>query len=345
MKRDYYLDFLRGIAALNIIIIHTAFWSGEGYVPTIIKNLTLLLDVPFFFFLSGWSSTYSKSIRRLNGLAEIQKKYIFFLIIYTLLLSIFSKEDISALNFIYNLFYINNINSKLFPVVMGSIWFMPVYFTVSCIFIENYLEKQTSNLKYLYLLIFFFIGFIYTQLGYNFFNISINILFYSFFYTLGIISRNYKVDKLIKLVIIIVIDILLIIFFKHIFGIKNIVIQNLKFPPHILYLLISMISVFIAMYFKGKIVIKKSNCISKIGKNAIFYYFAQGISSSLIIFIVNKINYIWYFKFLIIVCVNIVATIIIAELLSLIYKFTINLISKFNKIKICFNLFEKDTIN
>lgn len=49
MKRDYYLDFLRGIAALNIIIIHTAFWSGEGYVPTIIKNLTLLLDVPFFF--------------------------------------------------------------------------------------------------------------------------------------------------------------------------------------------------------------------------------------------------------------------------------------------------------
>ena len=41
-KRNYNIDFLRGIATISIIIIHTAFWSGTEYLPSWVSNLTLL---------------------------------------------------------------------------------------------------------------------------------------------------------------------------------------------------------------------------------------------------------------------------------------------------------------
>lgn len=31
--RNNYIDFLRGIAAIGIIAIHTAFWGGQSYTP------------------------------------------------------------------------------------------------------------------------------------------------------------------------------------------------------------------------------------------------------------------------------------------------------------------------
>lgn len=51
LKRDYYINFLRESAAINIIIIHTAFWSGRSYVPTIVQSIALLIDV--LLFLAG----------------------------------------------------------------------------------------------------------------------------------------------------------------------------------------------------------------------------------------------------------------------------------------------------
>ena len=77
--RDCYLDFLRGVAAVNIIFIHTAFWSGTAYVPVVIQTLTLILDVPFFFFLSGWSFTYTRSFTKsVRSIFLTYMKYVFF---------------------------------------------------------------------------------------------------------------------------------------------------------------------------------------------------------------------------------------------------------------------------
>ena len=38
---------------VNIVLIHTAFWSGQQYIPYWFSNLILLVDVPVFFFLAG----------------------------------------------------------------------------------------------------------------------------------------------------------------------------------------------------------------------------------------------------------------------------------------------------
>ena len=97
-ERNNYIDFLRGIASIGIIAIHTAFWSGQSYTPEWFWNLTLLLDVPFFFYLSGWASSYKKSdIKKLvkvyltygvNGYFLFQRYqcFVFFLIFFRFLL-------------------------------------------------------------------------------------------------------------------------------------------------------------------------------------------------------------------------------------------------------------------
>ena len=53
--RNHYIDLLKGLAALNIVFIHTVFNSGFNYVPDWVRTLSLAVDVPFFFFLSGWA--------------------------------------------------------------------------------------------------------------------------------------------------------------------------------------------------------------------------------------------------------------------------------------------------
>ena len=64
-SRDHCLDFLRGLAAISIIFIHTAYHSGDWYVPENVRTIALLLDVPFFMFLTGWSTYYSCNLQRL----------------------------------------------------------------------------------------------------------------------------------------------------------------------------------------------------------------------------------------------------------------------------------------
>ena len=54
-ERDHYVDFVRGLCALSVVFIHTVFWSGYSYVPEYVRNLSLMFDVPVFFFLAGCS--------------------------------------------------------------------------------------------------------------------------------------------------------------------------------------------------------------------------------------------------------------------------------------------------
>ena len=53
LKRDSAIDFSRGIVVISIIFIHTTFMSGVFYVPNFFRQMSLLLDVPAFFFISG----------------------------------------------------------------------------------------------------------------------------------------------------------------------------------------------------------------------------------------------------------------------------------------------------
>jgi surface polysaccharide O-acyltransferase-like enzyme len=53
-ERDLFVDSFKGLVILWVIHIHTVFWTGYYYLPDSIRQMSLLIDVPIFFFISGY---------------------------------------------------------------------------------------------------------------------------------------------------------------------------------------------------------------------------------------------------------------------------------------------------
>ena len=53
-RRIQSIDVWKGITILSVLNLHTVFWSGSIYLPNWFAWLSLLLDVPVFFFISGF---------------------------------------------------------------------------------------------------------------------------------------------------------------------------------------------------------------------------------------------------------------------------------------------------
>lgn len=84
----------------------------------------------------------------------------------------------------------------------------------------------------------------------------------------------------------------------------------------------SLISIILIMSLKGRIdQVATNKYICRIGKNAIWFYYTQGIGASILYFIRDYIPEIyWFVKWLILGVVNIVITILLAELILALYK-------------------------
>ncbi|MGD9782345.1 MAG: acyltransferase family protein [Kiritimatiellia bacterium] len=52
--RDAYVDFVRGLLLLSVIHIHTVYWSLLTYIPDGVRHAAYLVDIPIFFFISGY---------------------------------------------------------------------------------------------------------------------------------------------------------------------------------------------------------------------------------------------------------------------------------------------------
>ena len=110
------------------------------------------------------------------------------------------------------------------------------------------------------------------------------------------------------------------IFAAYLQGLPIYDLQSAKFPPSIEYGFASLISVVIAKFFDGKYT-AKNDFIEHIGRNAIFYYFGQGIGSSVNYFVVNMINLNnWIIKWILTYVINVIVTIFVAEVLALMYS-------------------------
>jgi hypothetical protein len=91
--------------------------------------------------------------------------------------------------------------------------------------------------------------------------------------------------------------------------------NKMKFPPKLLYIFWSSFSLLTLLVLYNRLKIEKNNFITYIGKNAIFYYFAQGMSSSLVYFAVVPLQDAlpWGLLLQIIFALNICLAILIAE--------------------------------
>lgn len=339
MERDQSLDFFRGVAALNIIAIHTAFWSGGSYVPKWFQMITLLLDVPFFFFLAGWSFGYCSSIRKsIHNLLETWRKWIGYITVLAVVCLIFNLNGIiDIVDYIKNIFFF--VSFEQFSAIRGSIWFMPVYIKVTLVIsimvkvIFHYCNSDEISIKSLkLLLLLLFIGYTYTVFGGSVFFISAEFFFYAIFYMIGYLTRNIKLNKF-KALVLIVLAIILEIFSANVLAIDWKDLQLAKFPPTFIYMMASFIFVIVAIAVRP--MLKKNRChfIQHIGRNALYYYFAQGIGTSLLVIIVNLLgNILWPLKWGICFAINVGITIVIAESYRLLYeKIIVRFIKLFEK--------------
>lgn len=339
MKRDLYIDFAKGIATLSIIFIHTAFWSGQYYIPTEIRVLSLVFDVPIFFILSGITSgnDIQKTLYRLLKLQITYMIFVTFLFFLDYFFKVFGLNVFSLtwLQEFYSNFgskyvpqSISNIpqwqnlgnwyvhqytNADTFPVVMGSFWYLKVYYilTVLGVLILKFFPRH----------IYWFIA---LCLGLTaLFNIfphyypSGQVGYVALYLAVFLIGHQLKGKKIPTKWIPVLYGSLAVLLFGlfYIYGKDTFYLMNKqKFPPKLAYILWSIFSLLTVMVLYNRLKIEKDNVINYIGRNAIFFYFAQGMSSSLVYFIVvplqDQIN--WVLLMLVIYAINVLLAIVIA---------------------------------
>ena len=323
MKRDLSIDFYRGLGVISVIFIHTVFWSGQEYTPQILKSFVLLLDVPFFFFISGQTARLQKKSEKIiKGLMVLWEKWIFFLFFTEGVCLIFRLEGI--LNFrdlVNNVFFLVSIPG--FPVIKGSIWFLRVYFkvifivTIFMIVLKKIFDEETIDTYIRYSMALCFLGLV-IQAVYDSTDDRLSyLLFYIFFYLFGYVTLKTQLNGR-QFAVLLIVTVAVMKLSAYIFGKSLVNLQDVKFPPHVVYLFASLFGIWLALFFKNKI---KYGIVGKmvlwVGQQSIWFYFAQGISSSLLYSLEAKmeIKY-WFVKLGVFFGTNLVMAVMLAFLLS-----------------------------
>ena len=165
-----------------------------------------------------------------------------------------------------------------------------------------------------------FLGLLYSYWTGSFFRLSSNTLFYLFFFFLGAACKDLRIRKFKTIMFFCIADIAVMKLIGICCGWDISNMQNMKFPPSIIYLLYSLLWISVTLWGKDKIRdISADHVLCRIGRAAILFYFCQGISGALLGYLVPKINLVWELKLPIAFSVNLTGTIILVILLKRFY--------------------------
>lgn len=287
--RNNLIDVIRGVLIINIILIHTVFWSGTSYVPEWVRNLSLMLDVPGLFFISGWTLSYTgKSKNIFSRIWQIYLPYAITLALCWIILISYYNTPITFSDWSKWLLFQGE--SYNFPVLMGSVWFLPVFIELSIIspIIHKFIQKKQYGIC-LTILVFFLIV-IASILNYH--GSIYPLVFYLFFFILGYLSMDLKIG--LKGFILAQIAIFITMFIVWLENRGNFSLQNNKFPPDVIYLIFSIPAIILILYAKNfeQSINEGQHGIQKFlkfaGKNSLFIYFGQGFGSSILYGLITK---------------------------------------------------------
>lgn len=297
MQRDLYVDLIKGIGVLAIILIHTTFYSGDIYLPGYVRHLSLFVDVPLFFLVAGLMSS-GKLENTIKRLLKLQITYVFLMFLICITIFCFSGSGLVGM---FASFFHNYSKLEVAPMLVlhGSLWYMRVYFCVlffGTLIIRYASAKEQfviSLLLFLTIVISIFINFIDVDVSY--------IIFYLFIFLVGHQLKNIRLGKFAAILsIVLILGASLFCYFY--FGGQVLNIQANKFPPNLFYLIASSYSLFIILLLRGRVNVVKPNLITYMGQNALFFYIAQCISSSLLYFVLPYLRHFVVQKPLLLVC-------------------------------------------
>ena len=312
-ERNSYIDLCRAIAVLDVLAGHTAFWVMFWETPNWLKSLTLLFEVPTFFFLSGWASSlrapdFKKSV---YGLSRFWLQWVYFVTVMAIVcaLSVHTRFPFSGVEGVADLIknYFFKVSFPGFSIVSISLWWVKSFFIVVPLFtliLSLFRNSRHKGALEVILCIacagvFFWWSIakptLYTPLTLNtdfdleyLFPLSeiadgsldATIPFLGFFWLLGYNRKKIRIDKLWKLACSELLIIGAYLFSMHTYRVAWDDIQTAKFPPTAPYFFSSFILIFLMLYLEPTVK-KTGRLLPHIGKNAPFYFFAQGVTSSI----------------------------------------------------------------
>ena len=316
-RRINYIDFLRGIAIILVVIGHVC--------QSLLKTWIYSFHIPLFFFISGVLLSENKKWQQLDFKTFLKNKALSF---------IYPYFTFSILSIIYRCIFENkSILIMLFQVFtfdgIITLWYLPCLFIGEVLFFLFYKNIRKLNIKLFVIVLFIVITTVFSLTNFQY-NRNLKSLFY-FLRIINIFNRsliafifiyigynvnrifnmNYIKRKYYPLIILIAFLLNFILFRYNDVDIHYSIIGN----PLLFY--INSISCIIAIYIMCKYYIKKNNLIEFLGKNSLIIFgthlnlnivgFANTITNNLlleiisiffieiiIIFIVNK-----FFKFII----------------------------------------------
>ena len=302
VNRDRFLDFFKGLLILWVIQIHTVFWSGRTYVPELVRQVSLLIDVSGFVFISGYltkvsdfGSSFQKSLKQFKNLyLEYFVLSCLFLLPLWLFYFIQNKSNPDLPLAIISMLRVNPSGDlwEDLAVYPGSLWYMAVYFSLLAVipFVLNLFGSRQLRIVILTALLVLFV--ICGNLDWNYpflFTETIFALFYLFIFLLG---TAYKLDeqhiplRYLKLSFLttVTVCLLLLLFVKG----GTLDLHTHKFPPNIIYLPYSLLVIHLFAIVRQMLnyaaISRPNRALSFLewcGKNSYSIYLMQGIVCSL----------------------------------------------------------------
>ncbi len=309
-RRDCFIDAAKGLCVLAIIFVHSTFWSGWDYTPLFIKNISLLFDVPMFFFLTGCLLNIKPNIDIIKQISKIIMLFFIPVVVINLL------SGHCVLKILVAPLFMSGAVVRILPAVGGSYWFAPVYVIalIYLLIITRNLNKFWQILTIALIPIYYIYSWFgdYSLKG-NVFGVPIQMeLFYIWLMLFGFLT--YKLKTKITWIMLLLIGFISYIAFNH--TIDGFFMQSYKFSVVKLpYFLSSFISIGLLMLLKKPICNLNSRFLEFLGNKALYFYLSQGISSSVLMDVAKHIHIHWSIKLLICYALNVSLSLVIGYFL------------------------------
>ncbi len=340
--RDHSIDFFRGLAAVMIIFHHVACYSGVKYSPYVIVPATMIVDVPDFMFIAGWSFHYvQKTSTFILRLVKLMFAYVIFSFMYIGFIEIYDMfTNAEAINLmeVLKLWFLqstfNGTNHEVFSVVNASLWFMPMYvkvyvlYGVGILLMRKIIPGKYRNVCYLFIAISLLSIFLMLRLGFSIAGTQITVIFYGMFFMFGYYfgTRRNINDKILMAGF--GVNILIVILLDRFTEMKVYGMVNNKFPPSFLFLFYSLFYIIVILYARNHFSFGK-NPISYIGENALYFFFGQGFAVSLIDMFDELVNLPWIMKYLLCCMIALILTFFIAFIIKKVINLLWTIIERF----------------